>query len=140
VDLDRKVRQGEADEAFSRKTRISRAKRNQYEQLVERATAAEGTITTESIRFTLNPVPGRALAIVTNQPLADRAAAMKQAGDRHVARKETLNSRFSLEPAVPAGPAGKPRRGLLSRTADLEEQLAVFHGPNPKEEDDRFNV
>lgn len=130
-------RYGEEGDAIERKRHIERTKRNQYEKLLERAMQAAGSITTESTKFTSNPVPDRALKIIAPEPMRARAESMATATTAHRDRKTALDRRFE------AGEATAPRagrRGLMSRATDLEAQLSVLQTKPGQEEDDKFGV
>ena len=124
VDRAEAHRYGADDDAVGRKRRVERRKRNLYERMISRAVEEQGTVTADTVKFTANPVPDRALTICAPDDLLNRAAEIR-AGVRKVSRRASARAeRFDIDEKPNC--VKQKRRGLLDKAGELEDQLAVL--------------
>ncbi len=127
VEAARPVAFGAEGDLIERKRAIERTARNQFEALIQNAMAGEKPAIVQQTRILRNPVPDRAMTVCAPDVLLTRAQDIRSGAGRLKADRAALEARFKTSSqAVPDAGACRTRRGLLSREAEVSEDLVAL--------------
>lgn len=88
---------GEEGDLIDQKRSIEKRKRNQFQQLMDNAMNADGPVTVDTVKFTSNPTPDRAVTVCAPDALLQRALTLRAGVELH--QKALADSERRFEPA-----------------------------------------
>jgi len=111
------------DEQLTRKKHIEKTHKNQLDAAMQKAIDDGLNFMREVVQTTDNPYPDRAMQIIAPQMLVERGRRIDGAVQAHRKKEAEHKRKFTTDRQTQPGTG---RGGLLNRSKDIKEQLAIL--------------